>query len=259
MITRPRGRLGYRAKEIQIHRDQIGKSSFSSKASSSSTDDDVEIRRQWNVPSQVVAVPLHQRPLFPGVAIQLQLSPKLFNAVWTASLQIDGGHGLNLGLFLIVGQQNVSPSLSASWFLDVPHQHDLYSVGTLAKVVSINRHREVVLTGIKRIRLQGIHDPSLLTVDVDPFLPTRDEQSFLATSLVRDRILHLMATKAAQNGPYSDQLNMLIDTEKDRSLDQLLDQFIGLSTDLSVQQEQRLLSDPDAVTRAGFLFSIYDC
>ncbi|MEZ5301425.1 MAG: endopeptidase La [Verrucomicrobiales bacterium] len=186
-------------------------------------------------PKAYPVLPLREAVVFPGIMTPLQVGrPKSL-----AMLEgLDEAHSE----ILVVTQKDPTD--------DEPMPHDLYAVGTLARVVKIIRRPEgavVIVQARGRYRLGEFTqtDPFLIAEakPVDPRVPSEEDEYWKAAVMnLRESALELIALSPALPDEASQAVNGITDPA-------LLIDFLASHLDLSIEEKQSLLEDGDLVRR----------
>jgi ATP-dependent Lon protease len=202
------------------------------------TSDDEAEMNQEEIPEELSLLPLRNTVLFPGVVIPITAgrdkSIKLLN---------DAQKGKNL--IGILAQKDVNE--------EDPSAEDLYTVGTLAKIVRMFRmpdgNTTVILQGKRRFSLGEITqtEPYIRArvFPVEEKKPKRTSPQFKALiDSIKDVALHII--KESPNIPTGASIAV-----KNIESDAFLVNFISSNMNLDVQGKQLLLEEVDLVKRAN--------
>lgn len=202
------------------------------------TSDDEAEMNQEEIPEKLSLLPLRNTVLFPGVVIPITAgrdkSIKLLN---------DAQKGKNL--IGILAQKDVNE--------EDPSAEDLYTVGTLAKIVRMFRmpdgNTTVILQGKRRFSLGEITqtEPYIRArvFPVEEKKPKRTSPQFKALiDSIKDVALHII--KESPNIPTEASIAV-----KNIESDAFLVNFISSNMNLDVQGKQLLLEEVDLVKRAN--------
>jgi ATP-dependent Lon protease len=202
------------------------------------TSDDEAEMNQEEIPEELSLLPLRNTVLFPGVVIPITAgrdkSIKLLN---------DAQKGKNL--IGILAQKDVNE--------EDPSAEDLYTVGTLAKIVRMFRmpdgNTTVILQGKRRFSLGEITqtEPYIRArvFPVEEKKPKRTSPQFKALiDSIKDVALHII--KESPNIPTEASIAV-----KNIESDAFLVNFISSNMNLDVQGKQLLLEEVDLVKRAN--------
>ncbi len=204
------------------------------------TDEDEQNVSAFEVPDILPILPLRNTVLFPGVIIPISIGRE-------KSLRLIKEIQKSKGVFGAVAQKDIK--------VDEPQADDLYSIGTVAKVIKVlempDNSTSVIIQGKKRFEIEEIisdepyHMAKVNALEDEKDDKRKDEFEAVVSSI---KDLSLRVIKASSNVPPEASFAV-----KNIENNAFLINFVCSNSEISVEEKQKLLAEHKLIERGMLL------